>query len=155
MGYARDGLYGERDEGRSMAIRYSDEALATQLHPIARVHPETGRTALFVTPGYTIGIEGVADAEARELLTELFRHQRQESFIYRHRWSPRGRTRVGASYSHLDRLTRAEQSVPPGLDRSPSARSPVGTPLPRGAICHWIGAMRRWALGNAAVEFKS
>jgi len=100
-----------------MAIRYSDEALATQLHPIARVHPETGRTAWFVTPGYTIGIEGVADAEARELLTELFRHQRQESFIYRHRWSPRGRTRVGASYSHLDRLTPAEQSVPPGLEQ--------------------------------------
>jgi len=88
-GYARDGLYGERDEGRSMAIRYSDEALATQLHPIARVHPETGRTALFVNPGYTIGIEGVTDTEALELMTELFRHQRQETFIYHHRWSPR------------------------------------------------------------------
>lgn len=61
-GYARDGMYGERDAGRSMAIRYGDDALATQTHPIARVHPETGRTALFVSPGYTIGIEGMADA---------------------------------------------------------------------------------------------
>ena len=87
-GYARDGLYGERDAGRSMAIRYSDEALATQLHPVAKVHPETGRTALFVSPGYTIGIDGMADPEASELLMELFRHQRQEAFIYRHRWSP-------------------------------------------------------------------
>lgn len=87
LGYARDGLYGERDEGRSMAIRYSDEALATQVHPIARVHPETGRTALFVNPGYTIGIAGLEDDEASDLLAELFRHQRQEAFVYRHHWS--------------------------------------------------------------------
>jgi taurine dioxygenase len=87
-GYARDGMYGERDRGRSMAIRYGDDALATQSHPIARVHPETGRTALFVSPGYTIGIEGMAEAEAQPLLLELFRHQVREDFVYRHRWRP-------------------------------------------------------------------
>ena len=87
-GYARDGMYGERDKGRSMAIRYDDSALATQLHPIARVHPETGRTALFVSPGYTIGIDGMANAEAQPLLMELFRHQVREDFVYRHRWQP-------------------------------------------------------------------
>jgi taurine dioxygenase len=87
-GYARDGMYGERDQGRSMAIRYGDDALATQLHPIARVHPETGRTALFISPGYTIGIEGLADAEAQPLLMELFRHQVRDDFVYRHRWQP-------------------------------------------------------------------
>ncbi len=87
-GYARDGMYGERDQGRSMAIRYGDDALATQLHPIARVHPETGRTALFISPGYTIGIEGMADAEAQPLLMELFRHQVRDDFVYRHRWQP-------------------------------------------------------------------
>lgn len=87
LGYARDGLYGERDKGRSMAIRYSDEALATQLHPIARVHPETGRTSLFVNSGYTIGIDGMPDADAKEILLELFQHQRQKAFVYRHRWS--------------------------------------------------------------------
>jgi taurine dioxygenase len=85
-GYARDGMYGERDKGRSMAIRFDDSALATQTHPIARVHPETGRTALFVSPGYTIGIEGMADAEAQPLLMELFRHQVRDEFVYRHRW---------------------------------------------------------------------
>ncbi len=87
-GYARDGMYGERDAGRSMAIRYGDDALATQTHPIARVHPETGRTALFVSPGYTIGIEGLPDNEAQPLLMELFRHQVREDFVYRHRWQP-------------------------------------------------------------------
>jgi taurine dioxygenase len=85
-GYARDGMYGERDQGRSMAIRFGDDALATQTQPIARVHPETGRTALYVSPGYTIGIEGMDDAEAQPLLMELFRHQVREDFVYRHRW---------------------------------------------------------------------
>jgi len=86
-GYARDGMYGERDKGRSMAIKFDDSALATQTHPIARVHPETGRTALFVSPGYTIGIEGMDERDAQPLLTELFRHQVRDDFVYRHRWS--------------------------------------------------------------------
>jgi taurine dioxygenase len=85
-GYARDGMYGERDKGRSMAIKFDDSALATQTHPIARVHPETGRTALFVSPGYTIGIEGMDERDAQPLLTELFRHQVRDDFVYRHRW---------------------------------------------------------------------
>lgn len=86
-GYSRQGAYGEKDKGRSMAIRYSDDALATQLHPIARVHPETGRTALFVSMGYTIGIDGMDEQQANELLMTLFAHQVKEEFIYRHRWS--------------------------------------------------------------------
>lgn len=85
-GYARSGRYGEADRGRSMAIRFDDSALATQTHPIARVHPETGRTALFVSPGYTIGIAGMPDDEAGPLLKELFDHQARPEFVYRHVW---------------------------------------------------------------------
>jgi taurine dioxygenase len=85
-GYSRQGRYGEGDRGRSMAIRYDDSALATQTHPIARRHPETGRVALFVSPGYTIGIDGLPADEASALLAELFAHQGQERFVYRHRW---------------------------------------------------------------------
>ena len=86
-GYSRQGAYGEKDQGRSMAIRFDDSALATQLHPIGRVHPETGRTALFVSPGYTIGIEGMPEVEARAILLELFAHQSAEAMVYRHRWA--------------------------------------------------------------------
>lgn len=85
--YSPGGFYGERDKGRSMAIRYSEKAMATQLHPLVRTHPETGRPALFVNLGYTIGIDGMSEAEATALLTELFAHQCQPEFIYRHRWS--------------------------------------------------------------------
>ena len=86
-GYSKQGRYGEGDKGRSMAIVYDDSAMATQLHPIARRHPETGRTALFVSPGYTIGIDGLPDDEAQPLLAELFRHQAKPEFVYAHRWS--------------------------------------------------------------------
>jgi taurine dioxygenase len=86
-GYSRQGMYGEQDKGRSMAIIYDDHAMKTQLHPLARVHPETGRTALFVSPGYTIGIEGLPEDESQDLLVQLFAHQINPAFIYRHRWS--------------------------------------------------------------------
>jgi taurine dioxygenase len=89
-GYARDGAYGEKDReaGRSMAIRFDDSALKTQLQPIARVHPETGRTALYVSPGYTLGIEGWSENDSQEMMMFLFEHQTRSEFVYSHRWSP-------------------------------------------------------------------
>ncbi len=86
-GYSRQGMYGERDEGRSMSIRYGDNAMTTQLHPLARTHPETGRTALFLSPGYTIGIDGLPGDEAQQVLMEMYAHQSKPAFVYRHRWS--------------------------------------------------------------------
>jgi taurine dioxygenase len=85
--YSPDGVYGKRDAGRSMAIRYSEEATSTQLHPLVKPHPETGRAALFINFGYTIGIAGMSESAATLLLTELFAHQTQPEFVYRHRWS--------------------------------------------------------------------
>ena len=86
-GYSKAGQYGEKDVGRSMAIVYSDDALATQNHPLVQRHPETGRPALFLSPGYTIGIEGMEPTEAQELLMLLYAHQAKEQFIYRHHWA--------------------------------------------------------------------
>ena len=86
-GYAKDGMYGERDKGRSMAIKYGDSALKTQLHPLARPHTETGRLALYVSPGYTIGIDGISDDESVPILKELYAHQARPEFVYRHKWA--------------------------------------------------------------------
>ncbi len=87
-GYAKQGQYGERDVGRSMAIVASDEALATQLHPLVRVHPETGRKALFATLAYTIGIDGMSEEDGNAILFELFGYVAGEANVYRHRWEP-------------------------------------------------------------------
>src|SRR5215831_3672657 len=86
--YSRQGAYGEKDVGRSMKIPYSDAALAKQTHPIARVHPETKRIALYANTGYTIGIDAMGKADALPVLVELVAHQSRPEFVYRHRWSP-------------------------------------------------------------------
>ena len=87
--YAPDGVYGEpeKDSDRSMDIRPSEEAREVRAHPLIRKHPETGNEALFGCAGYIVGIEGMADAEAWELLSELYAWQTQEQFQYRHKWS--------------------------------------------------------------------
>ena len=87
-GYAPDGTYGAHDQAtdRSMDIRPSDEAMATQLHPVIRKHPETGRLGVFSCIGYIIGIDGMADDAARELLFELYAWQTRDEFQYRHVW---------------------------------------------------------------------
>jgi taurine dioxygenase len=85
--YAPDGAYGERDRpARSMDIRPSPAAEATQRHPLIKIHPETGRPALFSCLGYIVGVEGMADEEANAFLLELYRHQGREAFQYRHVW---------------------------------------------------------------------
>jgi taurine dioxygenase len=53
-------------------------------HLIARPHPVTGRTALYGIAGTPYGIEGMAEAEATELLAMLKAHMLQDRFIYRH-----------------------------------------------------------------------
>ena len=86
--YAPEGAYGEKDKGRSMDIRPSREAEATQLHPLIRRHPETGREGLFSCFGYIIGIEGMPEAESTPLLLELYQWQGRAEFQYRHKWRP-------------------------------------------------------------------
>lgn len=86
-GYGKAGLYGEKDEGRSMDIRSSDAALATQSHPIIRKHPETGEEGLIGCAGYIIGFESMDEEESWALLTELYRWQTRPEFQYRHKWS--------------------------------------------------------------------
>ncbi len=88
--YSPQGSYGDadRDSGRSMDIRPSEEAFAEFSHPILREHPETGRLGIFGCIGYIIGIEDMEPAESMPLLKELHDWQSQERFVYRHAWEP-------------------------------------------------------------------
>ncbi len=60
------------DTFTGMTVHTSDDADRTQLHPVVRVHPETGRPALFVNAQYTIGLDGFLPNESRPLLAMLF-----------------------------------------------------------------------------------
>ena len=86
--YAPNGTYGARDKGRSMDIRPSEEALATQTHPLVPAHPETGRRGFYSTLGYIIGIEGMAQDQAIALLMELQAWQGDERFVFAQKWEP-------------------------------------------------------------------
>ena len=55
-------------------------------HPVVRVHPGTGRKCLFVNPGFTVRIEGMAAAESDVLLGFLYRHMTRPEWVLRHRW---------------------------------------------------------------------
>ncbi len=90
VAYAPEGIHGDADQagGRSMDIRPSREADASQLHPIIRAHPETGRPAIFSTVGYIAGIDGMTNEDGRALLSELYLWQTRPEFQYRHVWQP-------------------------------------------------------------------
>ena len=99
-----------------MDIIADDSAMATQLHPIIQVHPETGRAALFINPGYTIAIDGMEDTEARLILRELFAHQVRDEFVYRHKWQP-GMVTLWDNRSVLHRATGGYDGHPRLLHR--------------------------------------
>lgn len=56
-------------------------------HPVVRVHPETGRKALYVNPGTTVRIVDMPRAESDALLAEVFAHVIVPALEYRHRWT--------------------------------------------------------------------
>ena len=56
------------------------------IHPIVQRHPETGREALFVNPGFTRRVVELDARAGTTLLEELFAHANEARFIYRHKW---------------------------------------------------------------------
>jgi taurine dioxygenase len=82
--------YGNRDDldegSRTVASVLSEEQeqkMAWVRHPVARMHPVTGRTALYAVSGSSFGIDGMPDDEARDLLDELKAHATQQKYQLR------------------------------------------------------------------------
>jgi taurine dioxygenase len=57
-------------------------------HPVVRVHPETGREALYVNVAHTVRFAGMTEEESAPILEYLFRHQVRPEFTCRFRWAP-------------------------------------------------------------------
>ena len=71
-----------------MTIRPDPRAHDTRLHPVVKTHPETGRKALFVNPGYVRTIDGLSEEDAFLLLVELYEACHADDNVYRHHWEP-------------------------------------------------------------------
>jgi taurine dioxygenase len=58
------------------------------VHPVVRVHPETGRKLLNVNANWTVSIDGFSAAESEALLGFLLAHVKNPEFQCRFQWSP-------------------------------------------------------------------
>jgi taurine dioxygenase len=73
-------------ERGSEYARRIDGNLLVAVHPVVRVHPETGERALFVNPGFTSHIVDVTAAESRRILDLLYAEITRPEYTVRFRW---------------------------------------------------------------------
>lgn len=74
------------DSPRPKLTRQQLDETPDVAHPIVRTHPYTGHKSLYVTAGECIGIEGMPENEAIDLIAELDAHCVRPEFLYRHHW---------------------------------------------------------------------
>ena len=70
-----------------MAQRFSSTDIRS-VHPVVRVHPETGERAIFVNPNFTSHIVELSRKESRHLLEMLYEQISNPEFTCRFRWEP-------------------------------------------------------------------
>ena len=80
------------DVSRTREDRIKDSARAdakkeyTAAHPVVRVHPETGRRALYVNVAHTVRFDGMTAEESAPLLKFLYAHQTRAELTCRFVW---------------------------------------------------------------------
>jgi taurine dioxygenase len=73
---------------QSMTIsRGNPEADVERSHPVVRLHPESGRRALFLNPIYTTRFDGMEEQESRPLLDALYAEATRPEYSCRFQWS--------------------------------------------------------------------
>lgn len=77
---------GEEEDGK--LVKRINDNLLVSVHPVVRVHPETGERALFVNPGFTDHIVGLSAPESRRVLDLLYEQITRPEYTVRFRWQP-------------------------------------------------------------------
>lgn len=90
FGTAEDSIYNLMESDNTKKLGNSDVAdkLRDVSHPIVITHPLSGKKALYVNPAFTIGIEGMDEAEGKALLDKLYAHAMDKSHMHQFSWKP-------------------------------------------------------------------
>lgn len=85
-----DGLTAEHDADHVYRPLFPDvdRRYPHSIHPVVRIHPVTGRKALFVNGSYTTRIMELPKAESDAVLAYLYQHIANPNFHVRFRWRP-------------------------------------------------------------------
>ena len=97
----------------SMASRFASTPIKS-IHPVVRVHPETGEKVLFVSPNFTSHIVELSRKESGHVLAMLYEELMRAEHTVRFRWAP-------GSIAFWDNRATAHlvpTDVPPGMHRS-------------------------------------
>jgi len=75
------------DDGKALGrLRSERSHYRPALHPVVRIHPDTGKKGLFVNESMTTLVKDLDQRESDHLLRFLFDHLRTPEFQYRHKW---------------------------------------------------------------------
>ena len=86
--YALHRLRGRRNNGAELVCADALKKMADVMHPVIKVHPETGRKAVFVNPHHTLAIVGLPPDESENLLNEICAWCSREKFQWDQVWAP-------------------------------------------------------------------
>jgi taurine dioxygenase len=75
-------------DGTPVFRRDGDAADDGVVHPVVRIHPETGEKVLFVCGNFTSRIVELREDESRDLLATLFEHVKSPELQCRFKWTP-------------------------------------------------------------------
>jgi len=79
-------FFWSRRDAQEVAFTEEEKAAIPPVrHPLARIHPETGRRAIYAG-SHAEQIEGMSWEESRDLIDRLNDHATQARFTYRHDW---------------------------------------------------------------------
>jgi alpha-ketoglutarate-dependent sulfate ester dioxygenase len=83
----RYGGAGAQNGNGPYSSRVQDNLLVA-IHPVVRVHPETGERALFVNPDFTSHIVDLSPRESHAILELLYSEIARPEYTVRFRWEP-------------------------------------------------------------------